>query len=93
MEAILDYKVVNFLGKNHVVAFSEREEAFSNRKLTDKNGNVLLDENGKQRKEKIISLAAPSYMGIKGLVLCGVLRKNETLEQWIQKEQIKKSRQ
>ena len=83
MEAILDYKVVNFLGKNHVVAFSDREEAFFNRKLTDENGNVLLDENGKQRKEKVISLAAPSYMGIKGLVLCGILRKNETLEQWI----------
>lgn len=47
------------MGRQHVVAFSKREE--------------------------VSGMAAPQYLGMQGLVLCGILRKNETLEQWLER--------
>lgn len=47
------------MGRQHVVAFSNREE--------------------------VSGMAAPQYLGMQGLVLCGILKKNETLDEWLDK--------
>lgn len=37
------------------------------------------------KRDDVSGMAAPQYLGMQGLVLCGILRKNETLEEWLER--------
>lgn len=91
METKLDYKLFNVINRKHVVALIDRKEYSYSRSVLDENGNFLLNEKGQVIKERWV-MEAPSYMGVKGLVLCGILKYGETLEQWIEAENIRKKR-
>ena len=91
METKLDYKLFNVRNRKHVVALIDRKEYSYSRSALDENGNFLLNKKGQVIKERWV-MEAPSYMGVKGLVLCGILKHGETLEQWIEAENIRKMR-
>lgn len=91
METKLDYKLFNVINRKHVVALIDRKEYSYSRSVLDENGNFLLNEKGQAIKERWV-MEAPSYMGVKGLVLCGILKHGETLKQWIKAENIRRMR-
>jgi len=69
----MKYKVVNYFGRECVVTDSERKAYKYTRTIT---------VDGKEKKV-VSTIAAPKLRGIKGLALCGILKKNQTLDQWI----------
>ena len=79
-----EYKTCIVHGHEHVVAFSDRKQYSYTAKENDKDGNII--------SVRKIDIAKPNYLGIDGMCLCGVLKKGETLEQWIKAEIIRKKR-
>lgn len=78
----MEYKVVDYCGNSCVVRQSERKE-YNYTQREKVNGEEVV---------KKVYMAAPYFMGIEGLALCGVLMKNETLEHWIEVETKKQLR-
>ena len=91
METKIDYKLMTVFGHKHVVTYSDRPEYSYKQKCLDEDGNVIVDAFGIPKIKKWI-MEAPAYLGIKGMVLCGVLKKNETIEEWIVSEEKRKQK-
>ena len=81
------YKTIIVHGRQHVVKEIKRQEFRCSSyiwELKDGKWVARCDENGKEITKSWI-IEAPAYLGMQDLVLCGVLNKNETLKQWINK--------
>ena len=81
------YKTIIVHGHEHVVKEIRRKEfRYSSFiwELKDGQWVARCDENGKEITKSWI-IEPPAYLGMTDLVLCGVLKKNETLKQWVNK--------
>ena len=53
-------------------------------KLVDRNGQYYFKHQKERRPARMEALPNPNYKGT-GMALCGILKKGETLEQWIER--------
>lgn len=80
----MEYKMRQVNGRFHVVGITDRKGYYVSVPVTDKEGNPIEIDGIKQRKKLYVE--GPKYLGVKGQVLCGVLRSGQTLENWIKRK-------
>ena len=89
-----DYNIIEKFGRKCVVRISDRRSynfSYIDSIYIDNKWVAKLNNAGK--KTRIYKFVpAPNFLGVEGQVLCGFLNENQTLDEWIEKENKKQER-